>query len=664
MLLITLWCATRGWHDGLLDRHEFRQLQTALTTHWMQTTGWQLDYATPLFGPPWSVPMEFPVYQLIVAQVSTLLGTGIEPTARGVSLFFFLALLPALHALTRLVTSTRAHRLLIVAAVLASPTYLFYARAFMIETTALCFSVWFLLGSARTAQQADWRWAALSTLAGGLAALAKTTTFLIFCPPAATLVFWIWRQQGRPFQERLRPALLTAIPVVLSLALGLLWVRHADAVKHSNPFTGFLSSAELAKWNWGTFGQRISPEFWREFWHNFSGFVLGEIPLAAGLVAFTLAGPSHRRAALWCIGSFLAGLLLFSNLFYHHDYYYCANAVFLLAGAGILLAGAWVNERIPRVTRGLLLVLFFVGQLFVYERGYASYHRRELPSPPVIATAIRHTLPADDVILIYGWDWNATLPYYAGRRAVMVPQGREHEITVLETILERLPPHRISAMVVRSDTLNRDPAFIRWRTDRFHLTPAPVATSEGGDLYLREDLLSSAAALPPDLPGLTLQWNPPAAFPATTPVATETLQLAIFSPAPLIGHTQYGMMAGELGGHPILQAHAPSELIFTPPAGARTLVAEYGLPDAAHTGGPAVTDGIGVEIIELMADGRRRTLYRRTLDPANQPADRGPQHVTLEEARPFTGELLFRFTTGPAGNAVNDWAYWGGITIR
>ena len=56
VLLVALFLLTRSWNASLLDRYEFRQLQTALTTHWIVQEGWRLDYLTPLFGPPWSVP--------------------------------------------------------------------------------------------------------------------------------------------------------------------------------------------------------------------------------------------------------------------------------------------------------------------------------------------------------------------------------------------------------------------------------------------------------------------------------------------------------------------------------------------------------------------------------------------------------------------------------
>ena len=107
-------------------------------------SGFKLDYETPLFGPPWSVPMEFPVYQWITATTSRTLGTSLEGTARGVSLFFFLATMPAVYGLAGFFRLAPSRRLLVVSAVLVSPTYLFYGRSFMIETTALCGAMWFL----------------------------------------------------------------------------------------------------------------------------------------------------------------------------------------------------------------------------------------------------------------------------------------------------------------------------------------------------------------------------------------------------------------------------------------------------------------------------------------------------------------------------------------
>jgi hypothetical protein len=670
-LVATLWFTTRGWDAVILDRHEFRQLQTAVSAHWMKEDGYQLDYETPLFGPPWSIPMEFPVYQFLVAQTSRLLGTGLEPTARGVSLFFFLAALPALYGLLGLFALPASRRLLVLAAVLLSPTYLFYARAFMIETTALCLAVWFLLALSCAVRRGSIPWSAAAAGFGAAAALAKVTTFLIYCLPAGLVTLWLlaprWRQGGRAAAGR--RAVLAVLPVVCAVAAGGWWIRHSDAVKHSNPFAGFLTSGELVKWNWGTLEQRVSPVFWEGFWSNVSGCVLGETALGALIVAGALAGRRHRQMAFWCAGLFLASTLLFSNLFFHHDYYYSANALLLMTGAGLLLAGAWDNDRVPLAARGLLLAVFFSSQWLVYYRGYADYARRELPAPPGIAAVLRASVPADGVVLIYGWDWNSLIPYYAQRRALMVPGGREDEIKVLEDILVRLPPRRIAALLVRSDVLRQSMSFIRWRTQRFSLSSAPFASSVDGDLYLPEAAVPAAALRlqGKSFPGVTLNTSPPP-DPNEDKLQVENparLALPLFSPAPAQASSMFGLTPSEIAGRPVLLAHAVSELQFSPPAGASRIAAVVGLLDEAYApGGPAVTDGIGVEIYEQRPDGLRRLLYRRELDPLHEPNDRGPQNIRLDEAGPFAGRLVFKITPGPRNNFVNDWAYWGRIEIR
>lgn len=668
MLAAALWLTTRGWEQPILDRHEFRQLQTATSAYWLREAGWKLDYETPLFGPPWSIPMEFPVYQTVVAKVSAWTGLRLESAGRGVSLFFFLATLPAVYGLTGLLPLARSRRLLVVAAVLASPTYLFYARTLMIETTALCFSVWFLWATVRAVQRLDWRWAALAAGCGALAALAKVTTFLVYCPPAAALCAWLWwRDRAATPGWQPRRLALAAAPAAAAIAVGLWWVRHADAVKHSNPLSGFLTSTELAKWNWGTLEQRLSGRFWTELWNNVSNFVLGEFALAALIVAIALTSGILRRFALAGAGFFLLGTLLFSNLFFFHDYYYCANALLLLMAAGVALAAAWDDPRLPAAARGALLALFFGGQLLTYHQGYADYLRRELPQPPALAEVIREIVPADGVLLINGWDWNALVPYYAQRRALMIPHGREDHLAVLEDLVTQLPPRRIAAFVVQTDQLRQSPSFIRWRAERFNLSPAPFASSAQGDLYLAEDLAADAARklAGRTFPGVELNLTAAEApFAADTPVDAAMLALPIFTPAPAGGRTKFGMNAGELDGSPVLHSHAPSELEFNPPAGARAITARFGLLPGAYAGGPAVTDGIGVEIFERLPDGRRRTLLRRQLDPARRAEDRGTQLVELTDIGPFRGTLVFRLTTGPDTNVVNDWAYWAGIEIR
>ena len=66
------------------------------------------------------------------------------------------------------------------------------------------------------------------------------------------------------------------------------------------------------------------------------------------------------------LASFLGALLLFSNLYFIHDYYYCASAGFLLGGAGFLLAGVWDSPRLPAAAKWLAIALVLGGQLYQY----------------------------------------------------------------------------------------------------------------------------------------------------------------------------------------------------------------------------------------------------------------------------------------------------------
>ncbi|AOS44970.1 hypothetical protein Verru16b_02039 [Lacunisphaera limnophila] len=656
VLLLALALLTRSWHASLLDRYEFRQLQTALSTWWIASAGWQLDYLFPLFGPPWSVPMEFPVYQIIVATLHQATGLPLEQAGRLTGIIFLLACLPALYDLLGFASLPPSRRLVVLAVVLSSPVYLFYARTFMIETTALCFSVWFLALLRRSLENPRALWILATTAAGVLAGLTKITTFLVFGLPALALVLNSLRQPTTAVRRNLVAAI---IPAVVSLGLAWWWVRHGDAVKDSNPFTGFLAARELHHWNFGALGLRFDWSFWVHLQETVVDHNLAEGAIAIALLCAPFAPARTRWIAGVAVLGFLSGPLVFANLYHIHDYYYAANSLLLLAAAGLMLAAAWDDARLPRGTNWLALGLILLFQFHAYYRGYYSHHRNPAPPPPPLAALIRDAVPADGVVLIYGADWNPLLPYYFQRRAVMVPGERENETAVLDDIIAQLPPRRIAAMVIHGDKLRDRPDFIRERAARFGLSPAPAATHGDDALYLPA---GTAPANLLDLAPVLTDDTFPAGLPANLLTGPA---LALFQPAPHAVHSQYGIGSAELDGRLILNAHAPAELVFRPAPGARRFQAVAGLPDAAFApDGKAVTDGISLEVVAVPADGPRRLLYRRQLDPARQPADRGPQTIDLTLPAGFSGDLHLRLGNGPAGSPTNDWAYVAKVEIR
>lgn len=132
-----LFGASRGWSHNLSDRHGFRQTQTAISAYYMLQGPWSLAYETPVAGPPWSIPFEFPLYQWVVAATVLVSHLPLNQAGRLVSIVFFLLTLWPLSSILRRMNLTPAHRFLIGALILASPFYVFWSRTFMIESAAL-----------------------------------------------------------------------------------------------------------------------------------------------------------------------------------------------------------------------------------------------------------------------------------------------------------------------------------------------------------------------------------------------------------------------------------------------------------------------------------------------------------------------------------------------
>ena len=656
-----------SWNASLLDRYEFRQLQTALSTFWIVQEGWQMDYLLPLFGPPWSVPMEFPTYQIIVAQLHHISGLPLEQSGRLVGIVFLIATLPALYDLLAISGLARSRRLIVLALVLTSPMYLFYARAFMIETTALCFSVWFLALYRRALLKPRLAVIAAAAILGGLAALTKITTFIVFGIPAVAMAiatFWASRQEISPLWVKARPVLLSLFLSALSLGITWWWVYHGDGVKDSNPFTGFLTSRELHNWNYGPWSLRFDWSFWVKIQENISGYILAEGALAIALLCVPFASRRIRIIAGVAVAGFISGPLIFANLYHAHDYYYSANALLLVGAAGLLLASIWDDYRLPRGTNWLALALILIFQGYAFYRGYYSHHRQPAPAPPALAKIIRDSVPPEAVVLIYGAHWNPLLPYYIQRRTIMVPGERENETQVLEDVLVNLPPRSIAAMVVHGKRLLSDTDFIKERAKRFGLDSQPYARSLHDELYLPGSISPVGPSVDQSVELLRL----PAVdsfFEKLKSDDLANLDLSIFSPAPESIRSGYGVNSVQIADDTLLNAHAPSELVFATPLGARHIEAIWGLPEAAYaTGSLAVTDGITIDIIAHLASGRRQRLYKRTLNPAQNQQDRGPQKIHLELPEGFAGKLIFQLGNGQNQDPTNDWAYWASVRIH
>lgn len=671
-LVISGWALTRYWNESLRDGHEGRQAHTALTAYYFKKDGLKLAYETPLLGPPWSIPMEFPLYQAIVAKLSAATGYPLEQTGRLVSVFFFYAALPALWLLLRRRVPAPPDAVLALAFVLVCPLYLFYSRTFMIESTALCLSLWFLVALDRClVKPLGWALPA-AWLVGALAAATKITTFVAAGSGAAILILEQVLAQRRAGASWNRAALLAggaaSLALVVPLAVAVLWVRYSDDLKQANPFGIMITSHALREFIWGTLTQRFSGEWWRTIITNHLTIIAALPGLTVLAVGSWLIERPYRRAAGACLLCYATGHLFFANLYYVHDYYPYASAFFLLVAIGLVVAGLLRKPGFPGVAAVILALGVFAGELHAFRTSYYQFYQRPNEAEPVETDIIRAITPPEDVIAVFGFDWNPVWPYYSQRRAIVPPLAFFENFAALDASLKNLGPRRLAVMgIARAN--REDSRFTGTLAGKLQLCAQPIARTALMDIYVRKDLAAAAVRalakghwnaeinLTPD-PGVKMLEK------AHDLTALDWLAtLPAILPAPFLSRGHYPINHLELDEGRGLLTQAPTEIHFRPPPGSRTIAATSGMLPSAYTP-PNNTPGVLISVLEEMPDGTRRPLFERLLTPVTEPRDRGDIAIDYTQELPFTGTLVFAHYAVPSGDVSFSWSYWKRIIIR
>ncbi len=639
-LAVSLHFSRVGWDNPLLDSWGFRETQTAITVRSFVEHGIRLDYETPVLGAPWSIPFEFPTYQICVALLTRTTGMAMEPAGRLVSLLFAYGTFALLGVLVARMTASRAAGLYSAGLALVSPIYLYGSRAFMIESTALFFTLGLLLAVHEFATRPRWAPLVWATLFGAIAAVTKITTFAIGLVGVAGLLAlhagtWWRRIRSGPDGWRLAAGLAAAL--VLPVVAGGGWTHYTDVVKSRNELAAFLTSAELSSWNFGTWAQRIDLKTWNTLLEKVSGMVLG-MPLVWLVATAMLAASGARRAAsLIFAAMFAAGFVAFTNLYMVHAYYHYANGLFLLAVFGIGLGALWDRGgAVVRAVTGLLAAPLLGGlMLWGYVEntlpGQITYSR-ELPE---LAGWIKSHTPAKSAILVYGLDWDSSLAYYAHRSAIMV-RGAAADDRVLQRAVDRLD--RPLSAVVFVGASRQLGGFVPARLAALGFGKEKDFDCTMGDVYL-------AGSVPVDRP------NQPA-----------DARLRNFGNMPVYVESAPVVEPTEFYGHPGTLVHAPGLVSMSRPKELQRLEFNFGIKDGAYQGGNR-TDGVKFVVDFVDSKNRISRLFERRLDPVSVQADRGLQSAIVHLPPNRAGRLLFRTEPGASGNAF-DWSVWQNVRLN
>lgn len=433
VMLVALLCY--GWSMPPVDASGFRQTQTALSIDWIARGFPVFSYITPVIGAPWSIPFEFPLYQWLAAMLSNATGMGIDNSARLVSALFHVGCVVMVYRVAMAIRPERALALCIAGAFAASPYALFWGRSVMIESTAVFFGLVFVWALARLrAAPLDYPrligLGLVAVIAAVLSALVKVTTFFAFAAFVALAVAWLavrehgWRPQ---WLARHWPLLAWgALSAVAVLAVMTQWLAHSDALKAQSPLGHEVTSSALSAWNYGTLQQKLDPATWwgTVFKKRFSGAVGSNWVFLILLVVGLCARPI-RGAVLVLLVAYLAPVAVFTNLHIAHPYYQAANIVFATSIVGLVVW--WCIQR-AQISGKTARPIWLVGLVCLLSFGnlagnYAKRMReaREPGEVAQIAALIKSSTQAQSVIVGFGQDWSSELPYFAGRRAVMVP---------------------------------------------------------------------------------------------------------------------------------------------------------------------------------------------------------------------------------------------------
>jgi len=677
LLGISAWLLTLGWKNGNLPGHEFRQTQTALSALFIQRDGhFTLAYPTPVLGAPWAVPMEFPLYQWMTVVVSNQTGWPIVQAGRAVSALGLYLALAALWPLLGRLGLAPARRLVVMGFVLTCPVYLFYSRGFLIETTELALSLWFLAAFTRFIAGNKLKWLPIVTALGVAAGVVKVTTFMVFLIPAGFLTLLeMNRARSRGWWAALQPGVWALAAIALPVAATAWWTHFADGVKTANLSAHFLRSSNLTEFNFGNAESRFAAATWAGHWRNLThGIAAPALLLVALALALSLARRIWRQV-LFCVICYVLPLVIFPTLYSWHDYYSLANAVLLLTAIG-LVAAAMLDVRRKWIAWVVLIALHGT-QLWLYRQSYVPLQVHVSPGGSDMTEAVRYMTDQDDAIITAGKDWDSGVAFYSQRRALMIRAGMERDWTYLHEAFKSQKGQAYTVFIDYGNHLG-NANLLQLLDEYFQIDPRPLFRWEEATVYGRRDrraiMVDALRRHKAMIPRVELDSSTDKEDYAITnrEVRTDDLLkdqqeiMSLFSPRPWKFFHQFGSAWGQEEGRKVVLAHPLSRLWFHGSVGANTVRIEFCLLAGAYANDVPPgdqTDGVEFFVEKESANGDHERLKSVFLDPAKKTEDRG-FHVMELPVQLAAGEsIVVGCGSGPAGNLSRDWAAFSSIKI-
>ncbi len=423
------------------------ETQRAITSDYMLREGYgPFNSITPVMGYPWPFPFEFPLYQFIAAKLVTP-AVSLPLTGKIVSFLFFLAAVFLLFGILKKIGLPAGHSYFFLALLVSAPIYIAYSFSFTIETTAFFFFLAYLSGFISYVQNGKIWGYLLALLGGTLAAVVKITTFAVGANVVLLVAIWLAYRNIKSRAFSWKKTCLDFSLLIIPFACGLLWTFAADQVKLENPYGAMATSSALRYWVFGDMAMRLSPLKWLSFLARSGISMFGILGLVVlpGMVIRCFLAEKARKQLLWLALSlliFLLGPLVFTNLYFVHDYYFMPTGVFLIWGLFILFPDGLKKTVYWALITGNLLTSFLY--LHLKQLNYQN------PVNEHITQSILR-LPSSCTLIVFGAYFDSWIPYYSQKKALQTVAASFTD-PVYQKALQRMKDQNVGVVIAKTAT--------------------------------------------------------------------------------------------------------------------------------------------------------------------------------------------------------------------
>lgn len=418
-------------------------------------------YSIPILGPDWRIPYEFPVYQTIVYIFLKIMPFwSTETTARLVSIFIFYLSAWAYWKLCLHFFSVKSS-LFICGFYLLNPFSIYWSRAVLIDYCSLLWAILYaynLISWLKKNKMKNWVFALVF---GGAGYLTKATTMIPIVIFLAVVILYLEIYENKIFNIKaiktyivsnsIRLLFLAGI-CVLPVVLGYEWIKYADIVKESNPYTAWLTSSMLKGFNYGLLEKKLNFNYWIPIIGRVLKFYYPSFSMGLIIVFWSNFGKGDKRTdklRLYTLSSIIASIgtiFIIFNLYYVHDYYLIALSPFICFVGGIAL------EQLSKIKKKFFKLVFIVLIIISWfpSENYLNYlydkdwilERKNYHSVGEELLAITDD---DDRVIVTDNDWNPDILFYGERKGFTIRE----ELDVDQSLIDMFKTNNFTYMVSR-----------------------------------------------------------------------------------------------------------------------------------------------------------------------------------------------------------------------